>query len=93
MYGGYSFNRVSSNFIRVNLETLTAGLMLFVYPLLYGDSYMRMQHVIEVASSASTVSILSLLLLALLKPLAASLTLVASDDGGVASSIVAGALS
>lgn len=57
--------------------------MLFVYPLLYGDSYMRMQHVIEVASSASTVSILSLLLLALLNPLAALLILAAVSDGGL----------
>lgn len=86
------FNKITNNFIRVNLGAITVGLMLFVFPALYGDSYLGMQHVIENASTVQTVSILSLLLLTLLKPLAASLTLGAGGDGGVfAPSIVAGA--
>lgn len=89
---GHLFNRIKNNFIRVNLGALTVGSLLFIFPALYGDSYMGMKHIIEDASSVQTISIVSLVLLALLKPLAASLTLAAGGDGGVfAPSIVAGA--
>lgn len=86
------FNKITNNFIRLNLGAIMVGLMLFVFPALYGDSYLGMQNAIEDASTVQAVSLLSLLLLTLLKPLAASLTLGAGGDGGVfAPSIVAGA--
>lgn len=86
------FTKIKNNFIRVNLGAITVGVMLLVFPSLYGDSYLGMQNIIEQASTVQTISLLSLLLLALLKPLAASLTLAAGGDGGVfAPSIVAGA--
>lgn len=86
------FSKITNSFIRVNLGAITVGLMIFVYPALYGDSYLGMQNIIENASTVQTVSLISLLLLTLLKPLAASLTLGAGGDGGVfAPSIVAGA--
>lgn len=86
------FDKITSNFLRVNLGAIAVGVMLFVFPALYGDSYLGMQNVIENVSTVQTISLFSLLLLALLKPLAASLTLGAGGDGGVfAPSIVAGA--
>lgn len=88
----FLFNKITNNFIRVNLGALTVGVMLFFFPVLYGDSYQGMYEVIQDASTVQVFSLLSLLLLALLKPLAASLTLGAGGDGGVfAPSIVAGA--
>ena len=86
------FSRIKNNFIRVNLGAITVGVMLFIFPSLYGDSYLGMHNIIEDASSVQAVSLLNLLFLALLKPLAASLTLASGGDGGVfAPSIVAGA--
>lgn len=84
------FSGINNNFIRVNLGALIVGSLLFFFPALYGDSYHGMTHVV---TNPQGFSILLLLLLALLKPIAAAITLGAGGDGGVfAPSIVAGAL-
>lgn len=86
------FNAISNNFIRVNLGALSVGAMLFFFPELYGDSYLGIQNTITNTSNLQIVSVFSLVILALLKPIAAALTLGAGGDGGVfAPSIVAGA--
>lgn len=83
------FSGINNNFISVNSGALLVGGMLCFAPYLYGDSY---HGVSEVLINPQGFSILFLLLLALLKPLAAALTLGAGGDGGVfAPSIVAGA--
>ena len=65
------------------------GLSLCVFPFLYGDSYHSLNQLLH---QPETYSILLMIGLALLKPLAAALTLGAGGDGGVfAPSIVAGA--
>lgn len=82
------FGNINNNFIRVNLGSILVGSMLFLFPVLYGDSYHGLRETLE----ASSISMLTLAVLMLLKPLAASLTLGAGGDGGVfAPSIVAGA--
>ncbi len=82
------FSGINNNFIRVNLGALSVGTMLFIFPVLYGDSYHGLQ---ELATNPQTYAILPLLALAFIKPLAAALTLSAGGDGGVfAPSIVAG---
>lgn len=87
------FSGISNNFIRVNLGALLVGGMLFLYPVLYGDSYHGFKEIMEQSEvEMNTPWLISLLLLVLLKPLAASLTLGAGGDGGVfAPSIVSGA--
>lgn len=86
------FNAISNNFIRVNLGALTVGGLLYMFPALYGDSYLGLQNTISNTVDLSVVSFWSLLFLIFLKPLAAALTLGAGGDGGVfAPSIVAGA--
>ena len=83
------FSGINNNFIRVNLGALVVGLMICIFPFLYGDSYHALG---EVALRPSLYSLGFLLLLVFLKPLASSLTLGAGGDGGVfAPSIVAGA--
>ncbi len=82
------FGNINNNFIRVNTGAIAVGVALCVFPALYGDSYHGMQG----AMTATGISLGTLAILALLKPLAASLTLGAGGDGGVfAPSIVAGA--
>ncbi len=82
------FGNINNNFIRVNTGAIAVGVGLCVFPALYGDSYHGMQG----AMTATGISLGTLAILALLKPLAASLTLGAGGDGGVfAPSIVAGA--
>src|SRR5699024_7592307 len=46
----FLFNKITNNFIRVNLGALTVGVMLFFFPVLYGDSYQGMYEVIQDAS-------------------------------------------
>lgn len=83
------FSHINNNFIRVNLGAITVGLLIFTFPVLYGDSYHGLR---EVLSHPGSISIFGLFLLILCKPLAASLTLGAGGDGGVfAPSIVVGA--
>ena len=83
------FSGIHTNFIRVNLGALTVGLMLFIFPSLYGDSYHALAPLLEHPTQYSIVFLISLVLL---KPLAAALTLGAGGDGGVfAPSIVVGA--
>lgn len=87
------FAGIQSNFLRVNTGALLVGLLIFAFPLLYGDSYHGLEETLHQVLSGTTVSVGLLLLLAFLKPLAAALTLGAGGDGGVfAPSIVAGAL-
>ncbi len=89
------FSRINNNFIRVNAGALAVGLMIFVFPQLYGDSYHAIPallHKLETQTFSAGI-LLMLASIVLLKPLAASLTLGAGGDGGVfAPSIVAGAL-
>ncbi|RZF61361.1 chloride channel protein [Sphingobacterium corticibacterium] len=87
------FGKITNNFIRVNLGALIVGGLIFYFPLLYGDSYHGLKEVVDTAMKGEELSFGILLFIALLKPLAASLTLGAGGDGGVfAPSIVAGAL-
>lgn len=87
------FGTISNNFIRVDLGAITVGTLIFFFPTLYGDSYHGLTEILDQSlTSASTVPLLFLLAVAVLKPLAAALTLGAGGDGGVfAPSIVAGA--
>lgn len=82
------FSGINNNFIRVNLGALSVGSMLFLFPVLYGDSYHGLN---DLALNPESYAILTLVILAFIKPLAAALTLGAGGDGGVfAPSIVAG---
>ncbi len=86
------FGNISNNFIRVNLGAIAVGSLIFFFPELYGDSYHGLSLILAQANNTPALSVMPLLLLALLKPLAASLTLGAGGDGGVfAPSIIAGA--
>lgn len=86
------FGNISNNFIRVNLGAIAVGTMIFFFPTLYGDSYHGLRAILQEPLNAPTITLLLLVILAVLKPLAASLTLGAGGDGGVfAPSIVAGA--
>ncbi|HTG56062.1 MAG TPA: chloride channel protein, partial [Niabella sp.] len=86
------FAQIHNNFLRVNLGALIVGLSILCFPVLYGDSYHGLNHILETAISKEHISLLLLSALILLKPLVASLTLGAGGDGGVfAPSIVAGA--
>ncbi len=86
------FGNISNNFIRVNLGAIAVGSMIYFFPSLYGDSYHGLREILAQPLAAPTLSVIFLLLIAVLKPLAASLTLGAGGDGGVfAPSIVAGA--
>lgn len=86
------FANISNNFIRVNLGALAVGTLIYFFPTLYGDSYHGLKEVLKEPLAVSSASLSFLLLIAVLKPLAASLTLGAGGDGGVfAPSIVAGA--
>lgn len=82
------FSGINNNFIRVNLGALSVGSMLFLFPVLYGDSYHGLN---DLALNPESYAIITLVILAFIKPLAAALTLGAGGDGGVfAPSIVAG---
>lgn len=84
------FGNINNNFLRVNLGAISVGVFIFLFPVLYGDSYHGLK---EILNHTGSITLLSLAVLILLKPLAASLTLGAGGDGGVfAPSIVAGAL-
>lgn len=87
------FSTISTNFIRVNLGAIAVGTLIFFFPTLYGESYHGLREVLNnPLESVSAIPVLFLLAVAVLKPLAASLTLGAGGDGGVfAPSIVAGA--
>lgn len=86
------FGNISNNFIRINVGAIAVGTMIYFFPTLYGDSYHGLREILLEPLSAPNLTLFSLLILALLKPLAASLTLGAGGDGGVfAPSIVAGA--
>lgn len=87
------FSNIYNNFIRVNLGAIAVGTLIFFFPTLYGESYHGLREVLtNPLESASAIPVLFLLAVAVLKPLAASLTLGAGGDGGVfAPSIVAGA--
>lgn len=86
------FEKISNNFIRVNLGAITVGLMIFFLPILYGDSYHGLHNVLDQILQQKEYSLLTLGLFVILKPIASSLTLGAGGDGGVfAPSIVAGA--
>jgi CIC family chloride channel protein len=87
------FSGIQSNFLRVNSGALLVGLLIFAFPLLYGDSYEGLRGLLHAALSGTALSLTTVLLLIFLKPLAAALTLGAGGDGGVfAPSLVAGAL-
>lgn len=86
------FAKIHNNFFRVNLGAITVGLFIFLLPALFGDSYHGLKGAIEANASSISGSLMLLLAIAILKPLAAALTLGAGGDGGVfAPSIVAGA--
>ncbi|PJR03828.1 chloride channel protein [Avrilella dinanensis] len=83
------FGNINNNFLRVNLGAISVGVLIFLFPVLYGDSYHGLKEVIE----SPTIPLFTLACLFILKPIAASLTLGAGGDGGVfAPSIVAGAV-
>ena len=83
------FGNINNNFLRVNLGAISVGLLIFLFPVLYGDSYHGLKEVI----GSPTIPLFVLAFLLFLKTIAASLTLGAGGDGGVfAPSIVAGAV-
>jgi len=83
------FSGINNNFLRVNLGALAVGVLICLFPFLYGDSYHSLN---ELISHPQSYSLLFILALIVLKPLASSLTLGAGGDGGVfAPSIVVGA--
>ncbi len=88
-----AFSQINNNFLRVNLGALAVGTMIYFYPSLYGDSYEGLKEVLQQnILNATGISLGALFIMAILKPLAASLSLGAGGDGGVfAPSIVAGA--
>lgn len=86
------FGNISNNFIRVNLGAIAVGTLIYFFPSLYGDSYHGLNEIISQSMISNAVPVLLIVSLAILKPLAAALTLGAGGDGGVfAPSIVAGA--
>jgi CIC family chloride channel protein len=85
-------SQISSDALRIGIGGLAVGLLIFLFPTLYGDSYIGMNSALEGAQIGQFPSFWILLAIVLLKPLAASLTLGAGGDGGVfAPSIAAGA--
>jgi chloride channel protein, CIC family len=85
------FSKFPNDFFRVAIGAVAVGLMIFFFPSLYGDSYEGLESVIQGSVSSTSIPIVILFVLAVLKPLAASITLGAGGDGGVfAPSIVAG---
>lgn len=85
-------SQLSSDALRIGIGALAVGLMIFLFPALYGDSYIGMNSALESAQLGQAPSGWFLLAIVLLKPLAASVTLGAGGDGGVfAPSIAAGA--
>lgn len=86
------FSNISNNFLRVNIGALAVGTLIYFFPTLYGDSYHGLREVLQHPTDMPAISFLFLLTVAILKPLAASLTLGAGGDGGVfAPSIIGGA--
>lgn len=86
------FSRISNSFIQVNAGAIAVGLLIFAFPILYGDSYHGLKELFSEIIASNNLPVLLLVSLLLLKPLVASLTLGAGGDGGVfAPSIVAGA--
>lgn len=84
------FGNINNNFLKVNLGAISVGVIVFLFPVLYGDSYHGLK---DILNHTESITLLSLTILVLLKPIAASLTLGAGGDGGVfAPSIVAGAI-
>ncbi|MCO5231815.1 MAG: chloride channel protein [Chitinophagales bacterium] len=86
------FAKIEQPFFRVNLGAISVGVLLLVFPYLYGDSYQGMNDVLSSNISHGQISWSIIFLMIFLKPMAASLTLGAGGDGGVfAPSIVSGA--
>lgn len=86
------FSKITNNFLKVNTGAIFVGLMILLFPGLYGDSYHGLIEIMEEAIIKNQISLILLVSLLILKPLAASLTLGVGGDGGVfAPSIVAGA--
>ena len=82
------FSGINNNFFSVNLGAITVGMMILVFPFLYGDSYHALATLLQHPTQYSMLFLLSLVIL---KPLASALTLGAGGDGGVfAPSIVVG---
>ncbi|MGC4059280.1 MAG: chloride channel protein [Chitinophagaceae bacterium] len=87
------FSAIRNNFLRVNTGAVLVGILIFIFPQLYGDSYHALPELLKHSESFSVSFLGLLLLLIFLKPLAASLTLGAGGDGGVfAPSLVSGAV-
>ncbi len=85
-------SQFSSDALRIGSGALAVGLLIFLFPALYGDSYIGMNSALESAQIGQFPPYWILIALVLLKPLAASVTLAAGGDGGVfAPSIAAGA--
>lgn len=88
------FEGINNKLVRVLCGALLVGILIFVFPGLYGDSYHALVPLLSPVNSENfTFAILPLVFMVFLKPLAASLTLGAGGDGGVfAPSIVTGAI-
>ncbi|RQP14591.1 MAG: chloride channel protein [Chryseobacterium sp.] len=86
---------MKSVYVRVGAASLFIGVALFFFPQLYGDSYHSVRSLFASTSDHSfdVEFVLLLAALALLKPLAAAVTLGGGGDGGVfAPGMVAGAM-
>lgn len=88
------FEAFNNKFVRVTVGAFLVGILVFLFPELYGDSYHALSHFTSLTNqnNLDLGTMMQLSLLVFLKPLAASLTLGAGGDGGVfAPSIVTGA--
>lgn len=87
------FAKINNNALRIGLGAVLLGVMILVFPFLYGDSYHGVKEIIQHLFELKEVSILWLIILVLIKPIASAITLGAGGDGGVfAPSIICGAL-
>lgn len=86
------FLKIPGDYGRILAGTVLVGILIFLVPSLYGESYHGLNETLQNVAAHQPTSYLVLALFVLLKPLAASLTLGAGGDGGVfAPSIVSGA--
>ena len=88
------FEAFPNKYLRIFIGASLVGILIFLFPGLYGDSYHALGPLIKNAdrNPISLAIALPLCFMVFLKPLAASLTLGAGGDGGVfAPSIVTGA--
>lgn len=89
----HKFNKINRNTIKIFLGAIVIGVLVFLYPVLYGDGYHGIATLLKHPHSAiSFAFFFSVFGIVLLKPIITAVTLAAGGDGGVfAPSLVIGA--